>query len=454
MKVVVIGAGLAGLTAACDLVDGGHDVTVLERRPWAGGKTYSFVERETGEAVDNGQHILMQCTTAHRALLRRLGTEHLVRWQDRLHVPVIDARGRRSHLSAAALPAPLHLLLSFMLYRHLSPADKARAVPAMLAMRRMSEAKRLALHQITFGDWLRSHGQRRAAIREFWDLIVVPALNAPSDEVSAAQAIFVFKQGVLASASAAAIGVPAVGLSELHVEPAVRYITERGGAVRTGAGVESITVDSAHVEEISLTSGERVSADAYVAALPPRELLAALPAEVRASAPFAELGALRASPIINVHCWFDGPLLDVPFAAFVGCELQWLFVPPPQPPQAAGTHVVLSLSAAERYMHLSKQELLDRLLPQLEAALPRTRRRKLLRAAVVKEPEATFVPAAGLIRPGAQTPVGNLVLAGAYADAGWPATMESAVRSGHAAARAVGAIPRVNRQEARIAGVA
>ena len=91
MNVAVIGAGLAGLAAACDVAGAGGRITLLERRPWAGGKTYSFVERETGESVDNGQHIAMRCTTEYIDFLRQIGTADLFRWQKRLHVPVFDA---------------------------------------------------------------------------------------------------------------------------------------------------------------------------------------------------------------------------------------------------------------------------------------------------------------------------------------------------------------------------
>jgi len=85
---------------------------------------------------------------------------------------------------------------------------------------------------------------------------------------------------------------------------------------------------------------------------------------------------------------------------------------------------------------MSKAELVARFLPQIEAALPLARQRKLLRAAAIKEPDATFVPVPGLKRPGTSTPVRGLYLAGAYTATGWPATMESAVRSGEEAARA------------------
>jgi squalene-associated FAD-dependent desaturase len=437
MRVCVIGAGLAGLAAACELADAGVQVTLLERRPCAGGKTYSFTDRETGERIDNGQHILMRCTTAHAAFLRKLGTAHLVRWQKRLRVPVLDAEGRRSDLAAAALPAPLHLGPSFARYAHLRAADKLRVARAIAAMRTDAGS-----NGESFGHWLRRHGQSAGAVDGFWELIVVPALNCHCDDVSAAQALFVFREGFLKSAESAAIGVPSVGLSELQVEPAVRYVEARGGELRTSAAVRELSVRSGLVAEAVLEAGQRAEADAWICALPPRHAAEVLPEEWRRATPFGDLASMRTSPIVNLHLWFDGPIIDGGFVAFTGCDLQWLFQP-----RADDGHVVLSLSAADRYMPLDKGELVELLLPQLRRALPGAGSRRLLRATAIKEPDATFVPSPGLRRPGPGTPIENLLLAGAYTDTGWPATMESAVRSGQAAARAL--VMRRHRFEAR-----
>ncbi|HZU75723.1 MAG TPA: hydroxysqualene dehydroxylase HpnE [Dehalococcoidia bacterium] len=439
MRVAVLGAGLAGLAAACELADRRHQVTVFERRPWAGGKTYSFVERETGEQVDNGQHIFMPCMTAYTAFLAKLGTLGFARRQRRMRVPVLDADGRRSDLWAAPLPPPLHLGPSFAAYRHLSATDKLRVARGVLAISRLPRSERDALQGESFGAWLRRHGASETALRGFWDLIVVPALNARSDAVSAAQALFVFQEGFLKSPSATAICVPATGLSELHVAPAVRYIEARGGAVRLGTAVDRIEVGEGRVPGIITSTGERETFDAYVAALPPRELCAVLPESVRGLEPFASLSQYRFSPIVNLHLWFDRPLAPFVFAAFTGCELQWLFNRRLLDRDATGPaeHLVVSLSAAEAYLGLSKRELQERFLPQLRRALPRARGAKLLRCVAIKEPEATFVAAPGLMRPGPRTPLANLVLTGAYTDTGWPATMESAVRSGQAAARSL-----------------
>ena len=227
----------------------------------------------------------MRCTTAYRAFLEKLGTAHLMRWQKRLRVPVFDASGRRSVLRADALPWGLHLGLSFAAYGHLSLADKLRVARGILAIQRGRTA--VADSDISFGEWLRAHGQNETAIARFWDLIVVPALNCRCDDASAAQALFVFREGFLKSPESAAIGVPSVGLSALHVEPAVRYIEARGGEVRVGAALAAFEVSErdagAAVDGIVLGSGERLSFDAYVAALPPRQLLDTLPSDDRRS---------------------------------------------------------------------------------------------------------------------------------------------------------------------------
>lgn len=454
MRVAIIGGGLAGLACGCELADAGHRVTVLERRPWTGGKAYSFVDPETRETVDNGQHVFMACTTAYIEFLRRLGTLHLTRRQRRLRVAVFDARGRRSDLAAGRLPRPLHLLASFATYRHLSLADRALVARAVAAIGRVRADRREEFDAMTFGDWLRRHGQPESVIRDFWDLIVVPVLNCRGDDASAAQALFVFQEGFLASGESAAIGVPAVGLSELHAAPAVHYIEARGGEVLGRAAIERIDVRGDRVEALLTASGERLEFDAYVSALPPSQLLHVLPEETRAYAPFLWLTSMRTSPIVNLHLWFDGPVADLDFAAFTGSDLQWVFNRTRIAGEAGGggEHLVLSQSAAHRFVGLDKRELIDLLLPQLQRALPGARAARLVRSTVIKEVDATFVPAPGLRRPPSETPIENLFLAGAYTDTGWPATMESAVRSGIAAASSIAAkAPRLSRTPSLVA---
>lgn len=437
MKVAVVGAGLAGLAAACDLSDLGHTVTLIEKRPWAGGKTYSFADRKTGDLVDNGQHVFMACTTEYAAFLGRIGTLGRTRRQRRLNVRVFGAGGRMCRLRALPLPAPLHLAPSFAVYGHLALGDRLRAGWLLVRIWRMSEPERLSLHAASFGDWLSAQGQSARAIRDFWDFMLVPTLNCRSAEASAADALFVLREGFLKNSTSSAVGLGAVPLSELHVAPAIAYIEARGGGVVTGLEVRGVEPAKGGGVAVHLSRGAAVSAHGAVLALPPGEAGCLVPGRFRTMAPFAALGDFTTAPIINLHFWFDRPIADWPFAAFVDSELQWVFnrdrLDAPALPRRH--HVVVSLSAAGPYMALDRGELEARFLAQLRDAVPGARGAQLIAFNAIKEPHATFVPAPGLLRPGPRTPIPGIVLAGSYTGTGWPATMEGAVRSGVTAAR-------------------
>lgn len=439
LRVAIVGAGLAGLSAGCELADRGHEVTLFEKRPWAGGKTYSFVDRQTGQAVDNGQHVFMACTTAYTDFLRRLGTLRLTHRQRRLHVPVFDGRGRRSDLSASALPRPLHLAASFARYRHIGLSQKVRVARAMVAAQRMSEAGRRQQHAISFARWLVSQGQSQALIERFWDFLVLPTLNCRSAEASAADALFVLREGFLKSRSSAAIGISRVGLSELHVAPAIRYLEQRGASVRVGTPVAGFDVSGQRVKAMCLDDGSRLAFDAYVLATPYPTAVTLLPEAVAVDERFRGLAELRTAPIVNLHFWFDRDVADFEFAAFLDSELQWVFNRGRLDAQAAPghQHLVVSVSGAQRFMSRTKRELRDTFLGELRRRLPAAREANLVHFVAVKEPDATFVPAPGIQRPPVETPLRDFFLAGAYTDTGWPATMESAVRSGKRAAESI-----------------
>ena len=434
----ILGGGLAGLSAGCELADLGHTVTVFERRPWAGGKTYSFIDEASGEAIDNGQHVFMGCTTEYTAFLRRLGTLRLTKRQRRLRVLVFGEDGRRCVIASAALPRPLHLAGSLIRYGHLSIGERIGVARLVASVDRMTEAGLDALSHEDFESWLREHGQGERVIRRFWDFLVLPTLNCRAAQASTRDALFVLKEGFLASSTSAAVGVPAVGLSELHVAPAVRYIEARGGSVRLGTRVRGVCLDDMRVRAIGI-DGDAVEMDAWVCALPPWDAADVLPAAALADPRWACLRDFRPGPIINVHFWFDEAVADFSFAAFLGGDLQWVFnrTRLDASPRGDGQHLVVSLSGAAPYMALGKAELQALLLPQLQQALAAGSNVMPRKVVAIKEPAATFVPSPGLGRPPVEGPLVNMVLAGAHCDTGWPATMESAVRSGIAAARSL-----------------
>ena len=377
--------------------------------------------------MDNGQHVFLGCCTAYIALLRLLGTYGRTTLQPALDVAVRDRAGRTGALRASRLPAPGHLGPSFAAYPHLSAREKASALRALLALSVLREQARADLDTRSFADWLADHGQGPGAIARFWDLIVLPTCNDRSDRVSAALAAFVFQEGFLKTRTGSAIGWSTVGLTRL-VDPAAReLIASRGGRVLCGRGVVEAGADG-----VVMSDGERIPADRVVLALPPSRVMEVAPGAL------AEDPGLGASPILNVHVWYDRPVMDEPFVAVLDSPAQWVFnrtamsgLPGP------GQHLAVSVSGAREEVLLPKQELVMTFTRELADLLPRARDAEVLRAAVVKEPEATFSAAPGQAarRPGPVTPLEGVVLAGAWTDTGWPATMEGAVRSGVRATR-------------------
>jgi squalene-associated FAD-dependent desaturase len=440
-RAAIVGGGLAGITAALDCADAGARVTLLEVRPRLGGAAYSF-ERD-GLRLDNGQHVFLRCCTDYIALLERLGAHERTVLQPRLDIPVLAPGGRIGRLRRSGLPAPLHLAGALTRYAHLSPADRARAVRAALALRRLDPEDPRLDHR-SFGAWLAEHGQRPAAVEALWELIARPTLNLTCDEASLAQAAQVFQTGLLTAADAGDVGWARVPLGDVHDEPARRALAAAGVEVRLGWRAERIVAAGRGwaVEG----AGARVDADVVVAAVPHDRVDALLPAGAVARQP----GALGSSPIVNLHVAYDRRVTELAFAAAVRSPVQFVFDRTRSSGLERGQLLAISLSAAVEDMERRPQKLRERYLPALAALFPAARDARVERFVVTREHAATFraAPGAGALRPTARTQLRGLALAGAYTATGWPATMEGAVRSGHAAAREVLAtLPRQQTRE-------
>jgi hydroxysqualene dehydroxylase len=435
VKVAVVGGGLAGLAAALHCADAGAQVTLFESRPRLGGATFS-VSRD-GRTVDNGQHIALRCCTAYRGFLRRLRVERLLEVQPRLDVPVLAPGGRTAVLTRSILPAPLHLAGSLLGYRHLSLAERVAAVRAVAALRSL-EVGDPALDGETFASWLARHGQSRRAIDVLWNLIALPTINLPATEASLLLATTVFRIGLLDDSDACDLAVPSVPLQELHGDPAGRELRRAGAVVKVRTRVRTIR-PAAEGLAVELGSGPEVF-DRVIAAVPHHVAPSLLPPGTVDAAVATGLGT---SPIVNVHFHFDRRVLDRPVVAAVDSPIQWLFDRTRTSGVDRGQLVSLSLSHAVRELELPKEALVEQHRDALAELLPPVRSATLLDADVTREPRATFagVPGTQRLRPGAKTAVPGLFLAGAWTDTGWPATMESAVRSGVAAAAAALAHP-------------
>ena len=432
-RVLILGGGLAGLAAAVTLAAEGFRVSVHERRPVLGGRASSSPTGEGEEAVDNCQHVLMRCCTTLWDFYGRIGVQQKIRFSDR--ITFLERSGVPSVLTGAPLPAPLHLGPSFLRFHALGAADKlavARALAAMLTGRVGKEVEEQPI-----GDWLRRRGQTERALAHFWRPVLVSALNEEPESTAAHYAFHLFRQGFLGHRRAFEIGVPTVPLGELYSEPVPRYLAARGSQVHLRARVDRIRVRDGAAAGVVLADGTEQAADYVVSAVPWHALPPLLPTRLVEYEPyFANLRWLKGSPITAVHVWFDRPITAPEHCVLLDREVQWIFN---KSTPGGNAYLGLVVSASYDWLPQSRAQILAAAMRDMEAALPAARGVPVVRAAVIKEPNATFSPAPGSEewRPRPVSPVPRLLVAGDWTRTGWPATMESAVRSGYQCAEAI-----------------
>ena len=413
-RVGVVGAGLAGLVAALDLTDAGFEVEVFEQSRLLGGRATSF--EVDGIEVDNGQHVFLSCCTELLAFIERVGLADAVRMQRRFEALVLGKDGRRSRLRAASLPAPWHLIASFAGYRHIRWTSKAKVAYAL------ARAGDAAKSSDSFAAWLKATGQPDDAVRAFWQPFFVPALNATLEEARAADAAFILSIAFLAAPDAARFGHTAVPLARVAEAAASRL-----SAVHRSTAVTAIDLSpgSARATGI-LTSAGAARFDALVIAVTPPQL-----ARLTAGADALQVPSLSSftpHAIVDVHLWHDAGALGLEFAALLDSPVQWIF-------EKGDGYLCCSLSAADDLAAQPAQALIDRCWAEVSSAIAPLHGARLVRSAVTRHPQATYLLAPGVHRPGTATGLPNVAIAGSWTDTGWPDTMESAVRSGHAAAR-------------------
>lgn len=427
-RVIVIGGGLAGMSAALTLTDAGAEVTLLESRQRLGGLTWSFLR--DGVSFDNGQHVFLRCCTEYLRFLTRIGAADGVYLQPSLDIPVLSPSGTRSSIKRGSLPPPLHLLPTLAHYRHLSLSDRVRVARPALALRRL-DPDDPALDEVTFGDWLHGLGQSERSIERLWNLIALPTLNLPASEASLALAVKVFRTGLLDQADAGDLGWATRPLSDLHGGRGGQALEEAGVTTVLGARVQSVRAAD---NGFSVRSGAReFVADAVIVATPPQVTQRLVPAGT-----IPTDAALGRSPIVNVHLVLDRRITDLAVAAVVDSPVQFVFDRSASSRLRSGQYLAISLSAADDYMGQPSEQLVRIFFEALQNLFPAARHAELLDAVVTREGSATFrgVPGTAAMRPPARTAVPGLYLAGAWCDTGWPDTMEGAVRSGRSAASA------------------
>ncbi len=443
-RVVVIGGGLAGISAAIELAESGLPVTLLESRPWLGGATWSFGRR--GLTIDNGQHAFFRCFSAYQDLLVRLGVIEAVDLQSRLDLTVLAEVGPQ-RIRRSSWPAPLHLAGTLASYRLLSRGARLGVVPAVMAMwfSDLSQPGRASV-----ADWLGRHGQGEEALRKFWDVFLVPVLNAVPEHSDLATAAGVINAALLNGRDRADIGISSVPLRDLHGGPAGKRLARLGADVRVSTralavssrrgGGFSVRVDSlTDASQPARTylgeqDGDEIQAAGVVLAVPAWSATELVPPEL--SANVNAWRKLAPSPLVSIHVMYESRVTRLPFAASGESALRWIVDKTGSAGLHTGQYLAGSIPAADKFVDAPSAAIREEFLPVLERLFPAAVSARVDDFFVTRERSATFrpMPGSAAFRPDQVTNLPGFALAGAWTSTGWPDTMEGAVRSGRRAA--------------------
>jgi zeta-carotene desaturase len=473
MRVAIVGAGLAGMATAIDLVDAGAEVEIFESRPFVGGKVGSWVDKD-GNHLEMGLHVFFGCYYHLFALMEKVGAIDNLRLKDHTHT-FINKGGRVGELDFRFLTgAPFNGLKAFFTTSQLSTVDKAAnslalgTSPIVRALIDPEGAMKTIrnLDSVSFADWFRSHGGNNGSLRKMWDPIAYALGFIDTENISARCMLTIF-QFFATKTEASVLRMLEGSPGEYLHKPIVDYLEARGVKIHTRRRVREILFqdagDKTRVTGIVVANGdseETITADAYVCACDVPGIKKVIPQQWRKWSEFDNIYKLDAVPVATVQLRFDGwvtelndannrrqleqavgidNLLYTPDADFSCFADLALASPEDYYRSGEGSLLQLVLTPGDPFIKEKNEDIANHVLEQVRNLFPSARELNMTWYSVVKLAESLYREAPGmdLYRPAQKTPISNFFLAGSYTQQDYIDSMEGATLSGKQAAKAV-----------------
>lgn len=424
-KCVIIGGGLAGLSAAVHLSNNSFKVTLLEASPKAGGRAFSFFDKDHGHFIDNGQHIMMGCYKYTLEMLDIIGATEEVVIQERLRVPFAGPLGESYYLDARSGFYPFNLAVAVAGYKALSVVERISALKFF--SNNILYNAGLGKDKLVI-DWLKEGGQSENSINSLWAILAVGTLNSSPAKASAILFRNVLREVFLTGSKSAKIVLPKKSLNETFSGKARLFLEKQGSELLCSQRVRSINLHGMDVTGINTTDNNFTGFDFVISAVP---LQAFAKIDFTPAAPAFKLPRLESSPILSVHMWLKENPFKERFYSLIGSPVQWLF--------NNGTHITTVTSAADGFVNLKNDQIISLFCFEIRKFFPYFNIEGILDSLVVREKSATFLPtiASNPERKNIYSPLTNFVFAGDWTDTKLPATIEGAIKSGKKAAEFV-----------------
>ncbi|HMU43396.1 MAG TPA: hydroxysqualene dehydroxylase HpnE [Ignavibacteriaceae bacterium] len=414
-KVLVIGGGFAGLSAASFLAANNFQVELIEASPKLGGRAYSFSDSKTRTVIDNGQHILMGCYSYTIDFLNLIGAFQNIIFQKNLKVNFVNQNFQIHQLSADRFFYPFNLLSSILKFKALKYSERISIVKFFLKIFFQQGSELLHL---SVSDLLDKENQNENTRKAFWNILILGSLNCGPGKASAKIFTDILKEIFFKGNLSSTIILPKYGLSETFCEPAKKFIEQNGGSISLSESVQELNIENDKVVRL-LTNKRTISDFDFVISSIPLFALEKL----NIAALKIPKYSFEYSTILTVHLWLKENNLADEFYGLIDSPVHWVF--------NKSTHLTLVISDADYLNEKSKEEILELATTELQKYLL-IPKEKIIHYKILKEKRATFIPSNSIInkRPSTKTNIKNLFLAGDWIDTGLPSTIESAVKSG------------------------
>ncbi|ANV89640.1 9,9'-di-cis-zeta-carotene desaturase [Picosynechococcus sp. PCC 8807] len=472
MRVAIVGAGLAGLSTAVELVDAGHEVEIFEARPFVGGKVGSWVDKD-GNHIEMGLHVFFGCYYNLFSLMEKVGAGNNLRLKEHTH-QFINEGGKIGELDFRfPVGAPFHGLKAFFTSSQLSAIDKAAnslalgTSPIVRGLVDFDGAMKMIrdLDKISFADWFRSHGGNDGSLKKMWNPIAYALGFIDTENISARCMLTIF-MFFAAKTEASVLRMLEGSPHEYLHKPIVNYLEARGTKIHTRHRLTDIhyTLEGqSKIDGIVINNGETtetITADTYVFALDIPGIQRIIPEAWRQWSEFDNIYNLEAVPVATVQLRFDGWVTELndpekrkqlqeavgidnllythqaDFSCFADLALA---SPADYYKEGEGSLMQLVLTPGDPFIKKSNEEIAQHVLAQVHKLFPSSRELNMTWSNVVKLAQSLYREAPGMdvYRPAQATPINNLFLAGSYTQQDYIDSMEGATISGRQAAAAI-----------------
>ncbi|NTW69075.1 MAG: NAD(P)-binding protein [Chlorobiaceae bacterium] len=444
MKIAIFGAGVAGLSAAIELVDKGHSVEIYEKRKVLGGKVSVWKDSD-GDSVESGLHIVFGGYSQLQQYLKRVGAENNYSWKEHALI-YAESDGNQSFFKKANLPSPWAEVVGGLQTSFLTMWDKLSLIKGLYPALAGNEEYFRSQDHMTYSEWHRLRGASEHSLQKLWRAIALAMNFIEPNVISARPMITIFKY-FGTDYAATKFGFFRKNPGDSMIEPMRQYIQSKGGRIFVDAKLSRFELNSDEtIKHAVLRDGHTITADAYISALPVHNIKTVLPVEWLAHNYFRNLHQFEGSPVANCQLWFDRKITDTDnlmfsqgttFATFADVSLTC----PEDFQNGVGTSnggsvMSLVLAPAHNLMTMPNDVIISMVMKDIHDRFPKSRDAKLLKSTLVKIPESVYkaVPDVDQFRPDQISPIKNFFLAGDYTYQRYLASMEGAALSGKQAA--------------------